>query len=103
MTSLPLEKPPAIESVTFDPRMLTFTLRDGRIVNAPLAWFPRLQDGTRDERENWRLIGAGYGVHWPDLDEDVSVETLLLGQCSLKSTRSLENWRAPRRDTTKTT
>jgi hypothetical protein len=83
--------------------MLTFTLRDGRIVNASPAWFPRLQDGARDERENWRRIGAGYGVHWPDLDEDVSVESLLLGQCSLECTRSLKNWRTARRDTTKTT
>jgi hypothetical protein len=83
--------------------MLTFTLRDGRIVSAPPAWFPRLREVTQRERENWRMIGAGYGVHWPDLDEDVSAESLLLGQPSMESTRSLENWRASRRDTTKTT
>jgi hypothetical protein len=83
--------------------MLTFTLRDGRIVSAPLAWFPRLQEATQGERDDWRLIGAGYGVHWPDLDEDVSVESLLLGKGSMESTGSLENWRAARRDTTKTT
>jgi len=100
MTFSTLEKTPAIDAVTVDPRMLTFTLRNARVVIAPLTWFPRLREATQDERENWRMIGAGHGVHWPDLDEDVSVESLLLGQGSMESTRSLETWRASRRDTT---
>ena len=52
-------------------------LSDGRTVSAPLAWFPRLLHGTAEQRNNWRLIGKGVGIHWPDLDEDISVRSLL--------------------------
>jgi len=96
MTSSTLEKTPAIAAVTI-------ALQDGRTISAPLSWSPRLREGTPRERNNRQLIGAGFGVHWPDLDEDISVENLLLGQRSTESTRSLENWRASRRDTNKTT
>ncbi len=103
MTSSILEKTPAIEAVTIDRRMLTFALNDGRVVSAPLTWFPRPLEGTQDERDHWQLIGAGFGVHWPDLDEDISVESLLLGQPSAESSRSLEIWRASRLGTKTTT
>ena len=52
-------------------------LSDGRTVSAPLAWFPRLLHGTAEQRKNWRLIGKGIGIHWPDLDEDISLRSLL--------------------------
>jgi hypothetical protein len=56
---------------------LSLRLEDGRVLSAPLAWFPRLELATPEQRTNWRLIGRGIGIHWPDLDEDVSVENLL--------------------------
>ena len=56
---------------------LIVRLSDGRTVSAPLAWFPRLLHGTAEQRNNWRLIGKGVGIHWPDLDEDISVRSLL--------------------------
>ena len=52
-------------------------LADGREVTAPLAWSPRLADATPEQRKNWRLIGRGQGIHWPDVDEDISVASLL--------------------------
>jgi hypothetical protein len=63
--------------VKVTPDMLHVVLADGREVSAPLAWFPRLKDATDAHRRNWRLIGRGIGIHWPDLDEDISVESLL--------------------------
>lgn len=58
----------------------------------PWAWYPRLVNGTRQERNHWRLIGRGVGIHWPDLDEDISVEGLLTGRPSGESQRSLKHW-----------
>ena len=71
---------------------LTVDLVDGRTVSVPLAWYPRLAHGTGPERENWRLIGQGEGVHWTDLDEDISIEGLLAGRSSGESQASLEKW-----------
>ncbi|MDO8755365.1 MAG: DUF2442 domain-containing protein, partial [Anaerolineales bacterium] len=59
---------------------LIVDLSDGRTVSVPLAWFPRLLHGTPEERNKWRLIGDGEGIHWPDLDEDISIENLILGK-----------------------
>ncbi len=67
-------------------------LVDGRTIIAPLGWFPRLVHATQKERNNWRLIGKGIGIHWPDLDEDISVSNLLRGQPSGESQRSLQKW-----------
>ena len=75
---------------------LSADLSDGRSISVPLAWFPRLVHATRKERDNWRLIGNGDGIHWEDLDEDVSVENLLLGQRSGESQASLEKWLSAR-------
>lgn len=72
-------------------------LRDGRTVTAPLAWYPRLLHGSARERRNWRLIGGGVGIHWPDLDEDLSVESLLAGRPSAESQASLEKWLTSRK------
>jgi len=67
-------------------------LADGRTVSVPIAWYPRLMHGTTEERSHWRLIGKGEGIHWPDLDEDLSVENILLGRPSGESQRSLKKW-----------
>ena len=77
-------------SVTDD--TLTLELSDGRTISAPLAWYPRLLHGTVEERSRWRLIGQGRGIHWPDLDEDISVENLLAGKPSAESQPSLKKW-----------
>lgn len=71
---------------------LTVDLDDGRTVSVPLAWYPRLLHGTSEERKNWRLIGKGEGIHWPDLDEDISVENLLSAKRSGESQRSFKRW-----------
>ena len=71
-------------------------LSDGRTISAPLAWFPRLLHATRKERENWRLVGKGAGIHWEDLDEDISVENLLAGRPSGESQASFRKWLAKR-------
>ncbi|MFL6196130.1 MAG: DUF2442 domain-containing protein [Thermoanaerobaculia bacterium] len=71
---------------------LTVDLNDGRTISAPLAWYPRLLHGSPEERSHWRLIGAGEGIHWPDLDEDVSVENLLAGKPSVESQGSFQHW-----------
>jgi Protein of unknown function (DUF2442) len=71
---------------------LAVDLVDGRTVLAPIAWYPRLQHATVQERNNWRLIGDGEGIHWPDLDEDISVEGLLRGKTSGESQRSFKAW-----------
>src|SRR3989441_10760558 len=75
---------------------LIVDLSDGRSITVPLAWFPRLVHGTPEERNNWRWIGGREGIHWPDLDEDVSVENLILGQPSGESQDSLRRWWAKR-------
>ena len=71
---------------------LIVELSDGRIVSVPLAWFPRLQHATRKERARWSIIGRGEGIHWPDLDEDIHVESLVLGRASAESQRSFKKW-----------
>jgi hypothetical protein len=71
---------------------LTVDLADGRTISVPLLWFPRLCHGTRRERKQWQLIGGGEGIHWPDLDEDISVEGLLTGRPSGQSQVSLQKW-----------
>lgn len=71
---------------------LTADLLDGRTITVPLTWFPRLANGTPEERSNWRLIGGGRGIHWPDLDEDISVESLLAGRKSAETQDSLNRW-----------
>ncbi len=83
-------------SFSVTPDMLEAVLDDGRVISAPLAWFPRLMHGAPQERANYRLIGAGEGFHWPDLDEDVSVEALLAGRPSAESAASLKRWLARR-------
>jgi len=66
----------AIDVAVTDERLIV-TLADGRELSAPLAWFPRLSEATTEQRQKWRLIGRGHGIHWPEVDEDVSVASLL--------------------------
>ena len=71
---------------------LTAQLSDGRTISAPLAWYPRLVHTTLEERDNWEIHAGGQHLHWPDLDEDLSVEMLLTGQRSGESRRSFKRW-----------
>jgi len=75
---------------------LIVDLTDGRTISTPLAWYPRLLYGKPEERNKWRLIGQGDGIHWPDLDEDISVEGLQLGRPSGESQSSFKRWLAQR-------
>ena len=75
---------------------LSVDLSDGRSISIPIAWFPRLLHSTEQERNNWRLIGKGQGIHWEDLDEDISIEGLLAGKPSGESQESFKNWLAKR-------
>ncbi len=71
---------------------LAVDLEDGRTIIVPIGWYPRLAYGTPAERANFQISGAGYGIHWPDLDEDIGVEGLLLGKKSGESRASFERW-----------
>ena len=82
----------SIESISTNKNALKAYLADGRTITVPILLFPRLAAGTPAERNNWRLIGRGHGVHWPDLDEDISVECLLSGLPSGESQESLREW-----------
>ena len=75
---------------------LSVDLSDGRSISVPIAWFPRLLHSTEQERNNWRLIGRGQGIHWEDIDEDISVEGLLAGRPSGESQESFKKWLANR-------
>lgn len=79
-------------AVMFPDERLVLELLDGRTLTAPLIWFPRLKHATPVERAKWRLIGQGEGIHWPALDEDISVDALVAGRRSLESLASLERW-----------
>ena len=68
-----------VAGVSFDEHRLIVDLMDGRTIAVPLTWYPRLFDATAEQRLNWRIAGAGFGIHWPDIDEDLSTEGLLRG------------------------
>jgi hypothetical protein len=80
------------QNVSVGDDTLAVDLSDGRTISVPLAWFPRLLHGTPEERNNWRFIGDREGIHWPDLDEDISVENLLAGKPSAESQSSFKRW-----------
>jgi hypothetical protein len=80
------------QGVSLSDDALVAELADGRTITVPIAWFPRLLHGTPIERSNWRLIAGGEGIHWPDLDEDVSVASLLAGRRSGETQESLRRW-----------
>ena len=89
--TLTLATPRAIKVyVTED--TLSVDLEDGRTISVPIGWYPRLAHGTPEERANFQISSAGYGIHWPDLDEDIGVEGILLGKKSNESQASFERW-----------
>jgi hypothetical protein len=90
--SAPDIKAPSATAVSVSDDSLIIELSDGRSVTAPLAWYPRLLHATRAERDNLRLIGEGSGIHWFDVDEDISIESVLSGRPSMESATSLKRW-----------
>jgi len=97
MSTSTIEYPPArAVGVKVSSEALAVDLADGRTVVVPLAWYPRLFHGTRQERSRWRLVGGGEGIHWPELDEDISVEGILAGTPSGESQMSFKKWLAGR-------
>src|SRR5437016_14226625 len=95
-SSLATETPTA-KNVKVTADTLIVELRDGRTVSVPVSWYPRLAEGSPSERRRWELLGPGIGIHWPDLDEDISVDGLLQGLPSGESLASLKQWRASRK------
>ena len=83
---------PRAVSVVVTEDTLSVDLEDGRTIAVPIGWYPRLAHGIPGERTNLQISGGGYGIHWPDLDEDIGVEGLLLGKKSMESAASLERW-----------
>lgn len=83
---------PNVQGITITPDTLSVDLTDGRTISVPLAWFPRLLHSTPEERNKWRLIGGGQGIHWEGIDEDISVEGLLAGKPSGESHASFSKW-----------
>lgn len=83
---------PFAESVMITEDTLNVDLSDGRTISVPLTWFPRLVHATQEQRDNWRLIGRGHGIHWDDIDEDISVEGLIAGRPSGESQSSFKKW-----------
>ena len=81
-------------TITFD--ALTVDLSDGRSITVPLAWYPRLVNASKSELDNWRFVGKGFGIHWEDIDEDISIEGLLLGKPSGESQTSFKKWLSSR-------
>jgi hypothetical protein len=79
MTASQLNPGERVRDVRVDEDALAVDLLDGRTIIVPLAWFPRLLDATPEQRSHWKISGAGYGIHWPDVDEDLSTEGLLRG------------------------
>ncbi|MBF0519643.1 MAG: DUF2442 domain-containing protein [Nitrospirae bacterium] len=85
-------KIPSAENVTVTEDTLSVDLSDGRTISVPLEWFPRLSYASEAQRKNWRLISKGHGIHWADIDEDISVEGLLSGKPSGESQASFKKW-----------
>ena len=85
-----------IVSVSFEKDSLIVNLQDGRKIGIPLEWYPRLVQATDKERNHYILIGEGEGIHWPDLDEDISLEGILKGQRSGEAPNSFRDWLSQR-------
>ncbi len=90
---------PNAEQLSVTEEALIVDLSDGRTISVPLAWYPRLVYASPEERTHWRLVGKGQGIHWEDIDEDISVEGLLAGRPSGESQSSLKKWLAGRSPT----
>ena len=91
ISAVEIEIPPA-QSVKVTEDSLRVDLSDGRTISVPLAWYPRLQHATTSERQQWRLIAKGRGIHWEAIDEHISVEGLLAGRASGETQKSFKKW-----------
>ena len=96
MSTLTLENDPLAKNLILTPDQFLVELADGRTLSVPLAWYPRLVQATPVELTHWRLLGGGYAIEWPDLDEHIGVAGLLAGHRSGESESSLNRWRAAR-------
>ena len=85
MSTLAVKTDERVSAVSFDSDRLIVDLMDGRTIAVPLAWYPRLLEATPEQRSDWEVAGAGYGIHWPQIDEDLSVEGLLRGAPSARA------------------
>jgi hypothetical protein len=97
MTTLLLETDPITIQVIVTDEKLVVDLADGRSLIVPLAWYPRLKHALPEERQNWQLLGDGYAIEWPELDEHIGIEGLLAGRGSGESQKSFERWLSIRR------
>ena len=97
MTTLTLEIEPVAIDVQMKDRKFIVSLEDGRSFSIPFKWYPRLMHGTNEEWQNWQLLGDGYAIEWPDLDEHIGIEGLLAGRHSSESKQSIQRWLAMRR------
>ena len=93
MTTSTLASDAAAIGVQITDDSLSASLSDGRVVSVPISWYPRLSHALPQHRAVWEFIGGGHGIHWPELDEDVSVDNLLLGQPSGEGARSFSRWK----------
>lgn len=96
MTTLVLESEPVAVNVTVTGDSLIVNLADGRTLSVPLNWYPRLLHGTEAERTNWQLLGDGYAIEWPELDEHIGIEGLVAGRRSGENQDSISRWLASR-------
>lgn len=98
MSSSAITADERVLDVAFSDDALSVTLRDGRVISVPLVWYPRLLNATPAERQNCILLGDGYAIEWPDLDEHIGIQGLLAGRTSGENRKSLERWLAARRN-----
>lgn len=103
MTSLTLETEPLAAKVVVTDDQLIVDLVDGRSLTVPLDWYPRLSFASVAERQNLQLLGDGYAIEWPDLDEHIGIEGLLAGRRSSESQQSIDRWLATRNESTSIT
>ena len=104
MTSLMVEllEIPQAQNVVVTDDTLTVDLSDGRTISVPLAWYPRLLHSPPNERNNWRFIGGNEGIHWPDIDEDISIKNIILGKPSGEIQKSFQRWLEERKKSDRT-
>jgi hypothetical protein len=99
MTTLAFDMKSAIAThVVVTDDSLIVDLEDGRTISVPIVWYPRLLHASREERNNWRFVGRGEGIHWPELDEDLSIENILSGKPSGESQQSFNQWLEKRQE-----
>jgi hypothetical protein len=88
MTTSDIKPGEGVKNVHFTEDTLSVDMVDGRTITVPLAWYPRLLHATQEQRQNWQISGAGFGIHWPDIDEDLSTEGMLRGAPAPRRTMS---------------